>query len=75
METVFGQTLALALWVGNRDEHGALELDTTGLNVKGNLYLYLNGQFLPFVSAPKQAAATLRWSLRSSLLILLALIL
>ena len=38
-ETVFGQTLAL--WLGNRDEHHALESDTTGLIVKGNLYLYL----------------------------------
>ena len=36
-ETVFGQTLALRL--GDGDEHHALELDTTGLNVKGNLYL------------------------------------
>ena len=26
---------------GNRDEHCALELDVTVLNVKGNLYLYL----------------------------------
>ena len=39
-ETVFGQTLAL--WLGNRDEHRALESDTTGLNVKWNLYLYLS---------------------------------
>ena len=38
-ETVFGQTLAL--WLGNGDEHHPLELDTTGLNVKGNLYLLL----------------------------------
>ena len=38
-ETVFGQTLALRL--GDGEEHRALELDTTGLNVKGNLYLYL----------------------------------
>ena len=37
METVFGQTLAL--WLGNGDEHRTLESDTTGLNVKGNLYL------------------------------------
>ena len=37
-ETVFGETLALRL--GNGDEHHALESDTTGLNVKGNLYLY-----------------------------------
>ena len=37
-ETVFGQTLTL--WLGNRDEHPALEFDTTGLNVKGNLDLY-----------------------------------
>ena len=36
-ETVFGQTLALQL--GDGDEHCALELDTTGLNVKGNLYV------------------------------------
>ena len=39
MESVFGQTLALRL--GDRDEHRALESDTIGLNVKGNLYLYL----------------------------------
>ena len=38
-ETVFGQTLAL--WLGNKDEHRALESDTTGLNAKGNLYFYL----------------------------------
>ena len=38
-ETVYGQTLALRL--GNGDEHHALESDKTGLNVKGNLYLYL----------------------------------
>ena len=38
-ETFYGQMLALRL--GNRDEHCALELDMTGLNVKGNLYLYL----------------------------------
>ena len=38
-ETVFRQTLDL--WLGNRDEHRALESDMTGLNVKGNLYLYL----------------------------------
>ena len=36
-ETVFGQTLAL--WFGNGDERHTLEFDTTGLNVKGNLYL------------------------------------
>ena len=36
METVFGQTLAL--WLGDGDEHRPLESDTTGLNVKGNLY-------------------------------------
>ena len=36
-ETVFGQTLTLRL--GNWDEHHALESDTTGLNVKENLYL------------------------------------
>ena len=36
-ETVFRQTLAVRL--GNRDEHCTLESDTTGLNVKGNLYL------------------------------------
>ena len=35
-ETALGQTLALRL--GNGDEHHALESDTTGLNVKGNLY-------------------------------------
>ena len=39
-ETVFWQTLAL--WLGNGDEHRALELDTSGLNIKGNLYLCLN---------------------------------
>ena len=39
METVYGQTVALRL--GDGDEHHALELDTTGLNVKGKLYLYL----------------------------------
>ena len=39
METVFGQTLAL--WLGNGHEHRALESDTTGLSVKGNLYFYL----------------------------------
>ena len=37
-EMVFGQTLAR---LGNADEHRALESDTTGLNVKGNIYLYL----------------------------------
>ena len=45
METVFRQTLALQL--GDGDEHHALETDTTGLNVKGNLYLYLNGHLPP----------------------------
>ena len=39
METVYGQMMALRL--GNGDEHRPLESDTTGLNVKGNLYLYL----------------------------------
>ena len=38
METVYGQMQALRL--GDRDEHRALESDTTGLNVKENLYLY-----------------------------------
>ena len=38
-EIVHGQTLAL--WLGDRDEHCPLESDITGLNVKGNLYLYL----------------------------------
>ena len=38
METVFRQMLALRL--GDGDEHHPLESDTTGLNVKGNLYLY-----------------------------------
>ena len=42
-ETVFGQTLVLRL--GNGDEHHALGSDTTGLNVKGNLYLYLTYVF------------------------------
>ena len=37
METVYGQTLAL--WPGDMDEHRVLELDMTGLNVKGNLTL------------------------------------
>ena len=37
METVYGQTLALRL--GDEDEHRSLESNTTGLNVKGNLYL------------------------------------
>ena len=37
-ETVYGQPLALQL--GNGDEHHALESDMTGLNVKGNFYLY-----------------------------------
>ena len=37
MEMVYRQTLALQL--GNGDEHHALEADTSGLNVKGNLYL------------------------------------
>ena len=37
-ETAYGQTLAL--WLEDWDEHRALELDTTGLNVKGNLCLY-----------------------------------
>ena len=37
-ETVYGQTLTLQLEDG--DEHRALRSDTTGLNVKGNLYLY-----------------------------------
>ena len=38
METVYGQTLTLRL--GDGDEHHALKSDMTGLNVKGNLYLY-----------------------------------
>ena len=38
-EMVYGQMLALRL--GDGDGHRALELDTTGLNVKGNLYLYV----------------------------------
>ena len=29
----------LALRLGDKDEHHALESDTTGLNVRGNLYL------------------------------------
>ena len=37
-ESVYRQTLAL--WLGDRDESHALESDTIGLNVKGNLYLY-----------------------------------
>ena len=46
-ETVFGQTLALQL--GNGDEHPPLESDTTGLNVKGNLYFYF---YMPTSGAP-----------------------
>ena len=34
----------LALRLGDGDEHRALESDTTGLNVKGKLYLYLTFQ-------------------------------
>ena len=41
METVCGQTLAL--WLGNKDEHHPLELDTTGQIVKGKLYLIEQG--------------------------------
>ena len=37
METVYRQTLVL--WFGDGDEHRALESDTTGQIVKGNLYL------------------------------------
>ena len=37
METVFGQMLALQR--GDGDKHCTLESDTSGLNVKGNLYL------------------------------------
>ena len=37
-ETVYRETLAL--WLGDEDEHCPLESDTTGLNVKDNLYLY-----------------------------------
>ena len=48
METVYGQTLALRL--GNGDEYCPLELDITGLNVKGNLYL--NGEGI--MGYPKQ---------------------
>ena len=45
-ETVYGQTLAL--WLVNGNEHRALESDTTGLNVKGNLYLPPKGNlYLP----------------------------
>ena len=39
-EIVYGQTLAL--WLGNGDEYCPLESDMAGLNVKGNLYLYLD---------------------------------
>ena len=46
METVNRQTLAL--WLGDGDEQHALESDTTGLNVKENLYFYLStAQSLP----------------------------
>ena len=41
MEIVYRQMLAL--WLGNGNEHHPLESDTTGLNVKGNLYLTLYG--------------------------------
>ena len=37
-ETVYGQTLAL--WLGNGNEHRPLESDMTGLNVKGNMYVF-----------------------------------
>ena len=50
-ETVFGQTLALRL--GDRDEHCALESDTTGPNVKGNLYLYL-GEIMGAMRASRE---------------------
>ena len=43
-ETVFG--VMLALWLGNGDKHRALESDMTGLNVKGNLYLYVINKLL-----------------------------
>ena len=39
-KNIYGQTLALQL--GNGDEQRPLELETTGLNVKGNLYFYLS---------------------------------
>ena len=43
METVFRKMVAL--WLGDRDEHHPIESDTTGLNVKGNLYLSLIQRF------------------------------
>ena len=42
METVYGQMLSLRL--GNGDEHRPLESNTTGLNVKRNLYLGIPAQ-------------------------------
>ena len=65
METVYGQMLALQL--GDGDEHHTLELDTTGLNVKGNLYLYLTPAptaypvpplYCPIISLPCPAACS-----------------
>ena len=49
IEIVFRQTLAL--WLGNRDEYWTLESDTTGLNVKGNVYLYLKWCKLDLMSS------------------------
>ena len=45
-ETVYGQKLAL--WLGDGDEHHPLESNTTELNVKGSLYLYLIVMFIVF---------------------------
>ena len=49
-ETIFGQTLALQL--GNGDEHRALESDMTGLNVMGNLYLFMRNRLRPLYFYP-----------------------
>ena len=54
METVYGQTLALRL--GDMDEHRALESDTTGQIVKGNLYL-TSARFSPTASGTSQPSA------------------
>ena len=70
-ETVFGQTLALRL--GDGDEHRALESDTTGLNVKGNLYLKLNGKTAVLQCGVKPSVCCLvcGWSTSGSLSFLL----
>ena len=63
METVYRQTLALQH--GNGDEHRPLELDTAGLNVKGNLYLYRTIEILCFntvITYDSGEAGTLKFS-------------